>query len=89
MRSELTAFPVPYFPGPTSNQRVKQPTISSPPAADSMLYSLVELGKLPLLALEKLALFFLRKMYKPSLVLVNNKSPLADENKQEETFLLL
>jgi hypothetical protein len=25
-------------------------------------------------------------MYKPSLVLVNNKSPLADENKQEETF---
>lgn len=54
-----------------------------------MLYSLVELGKLPLLALEKLALFFLRKMYKPSLVLVNNKSPLADENKQEETFWLL
>jgi hypothetical protein len=41
---------------------------------------------LPILALEKLALFFLCKMYKPSLVLVNNKSPLANENKQEQTF---
>jgi hypothetical protein len=28
-------------------------------------------------------------MYKPSLVLVNNKSPLADENNQEQTFWLL